>query len=263
MPREDYEARQEARKERLEARAEKLSAEANRRSKAGWDALHAIPFGQPILVGHHSEKRDRNYRARAINNIDKSVELNKAAGEAAVRAANIGSGGISSDDPTAIEQLREKLEELELKQTKMQDANKLVRKKDVPGLVAMGFPQALAEKFCTVPVWGNKFCAYESFSLTNNGAKIRATKQRIEHLEREATRETATVETNIGLKVVQNVAANRLQLFFDERPDDATRTLLKSYGFRWAPTEGAWQRLLNNAAIYAGRYIIQKLTPAA
>ena len=31
---------------------------------AGDKALSVIPFGQPILIGHHSEKRDRNYRRR-------------------------------------------------------------------------------------------------------------------------------------------------------------------------------------------------------
>jgi hypothetical protein len=42
--------------------------------------LDAIPFGQPILVGHHSEQRDRNYRERAHNMMDKCVkESDKAA----------------------------------------------------------------------------------------------------------------------------------------------------------------------------------------
>ena len=38
-----------------------------------------IPLGQPILVGHHSEKRDRSYRAKIWAKMDKSVEESKKA----------------------------------------------------------------------------------------------------------------------------------------------------------------------------------------
>jgi len=259
MPRQDYEQRQEARRERLEARAEKLRKEASARSKAGWDALHAIPFGQPILVGHYSEKRDRNYRARACGNIDKSVELSNKADKLATRANSVGLAGISSDDPTAIEQLEEKLAKLEAKQAMMAQANKLVRKKDVAGLVALGFTPALAERACTVPVWGNKFCAYEPFQLSNNNATIRTTRQRIEQLKREAGREYREVETNAGFKLVQNTDENRIQLIFDDKPSAEIRGVLKSHGFRWAPSAGAWQRLLNNAGIYAAQAVRAKL----
>jgi hypothetical protein len=47
---------------------------------------------------------------------------------------------------------------------------------------------------------------------------------------------------------------NRLQLFFDERPNDKQREQLKANGFKWAPTQEAWQRQLTDNAIYsAGR----------
>ncbi len=49
-------------------RAEMLAEKADRRSdelyNSAKDMASVIPFGQPILVGHHSEKRDRNYRAK-------------------------------------------------------------------------------------------------------------------------------------------------------------------------------------------------------
>jgi hypothetical protein len=43
----------------------------------------------------------------------------------------------------------------------------------------------------------------------------------------------------------------RLQLFFDGKPDENTRSILKSNGFKWAPSQGAWQRQLNSNAKYA------------
>ncbi len=44
---------------------------------------------------------------------------------------------------------------------------------------------------------------------------------------------------------------NRLKIYFDDKPDPDTRTELKSSGFRWSPSAGAWQRQLNDNAIYA------------
>lgn len=263
MPRDDFEYRQAARKERLERAAERASAKAASAYKRAdmSEGATGIPFGQPILVGHHSEGRHRAAIKRANNAMRAFVDESKKADYYAARAENVGNSGISSDDPTAIDQLREKLAKLEARQEMMQQANKLVRKKDIAGLVALGFSQSSAERCVTVPVWGTKLCAFEPYQLSNNGATIRTTKDRIAHLEREAQRETVVIETNIGLQVVQNTEANRVQLIFPDKPDEATRSLLKSQGFRWSPTEGAWQRLLNNAGVYAAKYVMQKLTP--
>ena len=52
-----------------------------------------------------------------------------------------------------------------------------------------------------------------------------------------------------------NKADNRLQVFFDGKPDEAARDELKANGFRWAPSVGAWQRQLNKNAYYAAGYI--------
>lgn len=64
-------------------RADERSKQANKRSEVLYDQAKGmaskIPFGQPILVGHHSEKSDRNYRAKIENKFIKSLdELEKA-----------------------------------------------------------------------------------------------------------------------------------------------------------------------------------------
>lgn len=46
-----------------------------------------------------------------------------------------------------------------------------------------------------------------------------------------------------------------MQLIFDEKPSAEQREVLKQNGFHWSPTEQAWQRLLNNNAIYAASRI--------
>ena len=85
-------------------------------------------------------------------------------------------------------------------------------------------------------------------------------KDRIAHLERESAREPAEMLHISGVRMVENVEENRVQLFFPGKPDEAARTMLKRSGFRWSPMEGAWQRLLNNASVYAARYVLERLT---
>ena len=58
-----------------------------------------------------------------------------------------------------------------------------------------------------------------------------------------------------GGRVVPNAENNRLQIFFDEIPSPEIRQELKGQGFRWARSEGAWQRQLTDNAIYAAKQI--------
>lgn len=63
----DYFEKKEARLERFKTLAgsnEKLSISLANKSN---EMASVIPMGQPILVGHHSEKRDRNYRNKIHN----------------------------------------------------------------------------------------------------------------------------------------------------------------------------------------------------
>ncbi len=54
-----------------------------------------------------------------------------------------------------------------------------------------------------------------------------------------------------GFKIVEDPDLDRIQLIFEDRPDEAMRAKLKAHGFRWAPSHGAWQRHLNNNGRYA------------
>lgn len=58
-------------------------------------------------------------------------------------------------------------------------------------------------------------------------------------------------------EVIRNKEDVRLQLIFDGKPETKTREILKSNGFRWAPSNMAWQRLLNNNAEWALKRIIE------
>ena len=186
--------------------------------------------------------------------------LNREADKVESRVAGMDYAGISSDNPDAIDLLKAKLAKLEADQATMVATNKAVRSKDpVAALAALGFKESTIAAVLTPDFAGRK--GIPSYALSNASAVIRTTRQRIEQLEREAKRVDKVTETNLGFKVHENTDANRIQIIFPGKPDEATRAILKRHGFRWAPSEGAWQRQLNNAGIYAARYIIQQLTP--
>lgn len=103
-----YEERQADRKMRYEEMAAKTEAESNRMAQVSRDMISAIPMGQPILVGHHSEMRDRRYRQRAWDKMDKAFELSKKADYYERKAGSVGKAGISSDDANAIAKLAQK-----------------------------------------------------------------------------------------------------------------------------------------------------------
>ena len=95
---------------------------------------------------------------------------------------------------------------------------------------------------------------FPTFHITNNGAEIRRLKKRIESLT--ATQNTEFVGWKFnGGEAVINEDKNRLQLIFDEKPNDEQRATLKANGFRWAPSDKAWQRQLNHNAFYAANRI--------
>jgi hypothetical protein len=74
-----YEEKQANRLARFEALARNAAGESNIAYRRAKEMSAAIPFGQPILIGHHSEKRDRNYRERVGNTFRKAFTLSDKA----------------------------------------------------------------------------------------------------------------------------------------------------------------------------------------
>lgn len=162
---------------------------------------------------------------------------------------------ISSDDPQAVEKLTEKLNTCEKEQQYMKSANAHYRKNGT----MKGFDNISDEQAAKMDesIQGGYSWAqvpYPSYMLTNNNAEIRRLKKRIEQLSTDKA-VGFTGWKFPGGEAVANSDNNRLQLLFDEKPSDEQRRKLKANGFRWAPSEGAWQRQLNSNAIYAANRI--------
>lgn len=76
------------RAERSEARAQKAQEHSDSLYKTASEMASIIPFGQPILVGHHSEHRDRKYRERIHNTMGRSVKEQEKVGYYEDKSAN-------------------------------------------------------------------------------------------------------------------------------------------------------------------------------
>ncbi len=73
-----------------------------------------------------------------------------------------------------------------------------------------------------------------------------------------ATQDPSMLFENGDIQVFDNPSIDRIQVFFPGKPSDAVRTLLKSAGWRWSNTNGAWQRQRTNNAIVSAKDIVQK-----
>ena len=162
---------------------------------------------------------------------------------------------ISSDDPQAIEKLTEKLQKCEKEQDFMKKTNAYYKKngttKGCDGIsdeLAAKLDARVQESYS----WDKQ--PFPSYRITNNGAEIRRIKKRIENIEANKGTEFVGWKFNGGEAVI-NEDKNRLQLLFDEKPCDEQRATLKANGFRWAPSDKAWQRQLNQNAFYAANRI--------
>ena len=161
-----------------------------------------------------------------------------------------GMGGISADDPQAIQKLEAKLEKLQAAQDTMKAVNAYYRKhKTLDGCPNLSAERIEAMKAEMSSQWHIQDKPYPSWALSNNNAEIRRVKGRIAELTRKQETAYAGWEFDGGT-VEANREDNRLQIFFEEKPDEKTRETLKENGFRWSPKAGAWQRQLNDNAIY-------------
>lgn len=257
--REDFQARRGARIERLRARSAKLATEGESRLAAASETLSMIPCGQPVLVGHHSEKRHRRDIARIDTNMRKGIEAKAEAEKLAKRADSAEKNeAISSDDPDALDRLRAKLAEREGFHALALKGNAAIRKWGA-GLEARSALTALG--FSARDVAGALMLLGRSpygFNVTNSAAGIRATKARIVELE---TRAVAPPKGETVNGVLLTEAEGRLRLFFAGKPDALVIGLLKDHGFRWSPSVGAWQRQPTTDAWYWGRIIVGKVAP--
>jgi hypothetical protein len=198
------------RRERLERKLEKRqdwAGGATAKSNAAYERSHAltagIPFGQPVLVGHHSERSHRNALDKSWNAMGKSVEMQKLAehheSKAAVLTAQL-DRTIFSDDDNAVEAIESRIASREAERERMKKVNALYRKGNAEGLAEMGLNLGgLRAQLKDAHSWCQQ--PYPAYELSNLGGRITADKKRLEHIKRMNQEQAAAEATENGVKI--------------------------------------------------------------
>ena len=185
---------------------------------------------------------------------------------------SVGTGPVDLADPHAREILTEQLAAYQKSLDDAKAANAFYRKNKTldgcpgitpkekawltrPGVFAKGDGTPLA-------LYGCPFPAYE---LQSRRGYIKRVADRLAELDKRQAQQAQPTENEKfdGGEIVRNLEADRLQIIFDEKPDEETRSVLKSNGFRWSPRYGAWQRQLTQNAEYAARCVLKAISKAA
>ncbi|WP_370007005.1 hypothetical protein [Sinorhizobium fredii] len=179
---------------------------------------------------------------------------------------------IRSGDPVAMQRIVTRIEELALSIDRMKAANAIIRRmeKDLSGeedmIAAVAAHTGLS---ADAAARGIKLASWQSrrgFSTTNSRAELRRLQQRLAVLARMKERGTQSqeVKTSAGaIEIKENADIARIQLIFPGKPDDSTRRVLKANGFRWSPSQGAWQRHLNESGRYAAQRVLKTISGAS
>lgn len=191
-----------------------------------------------------NKKRKQNAREDSLWQEYKEIEaiLDKIKG--------VGTGGVDLADPHAREMLEEQLKKEQDLLEYCKAANAYYRKhKTLRGyadLTDTAADELTGQENFAIRLYEKPYADYE---LTSIRGKIKRIQARIEELDKRQSGAMAEGWKFDGGEVVMNTTENRVQIIFDARPDEETRSTLKSNGFRWAPSQGAWQRQLTDNAI--------------
>lgn len=235
------------RRERLERKlelrrewADKATAKAESHFNAAHKIGDAIPFGQPILVGHHSEAHHRRDIERIDSNMRNGIERSDMAKTHISKAGGIEHAldrGIFSDDNNAVEALEQRIAEHEATRERMKTVNKLYRKGDATGLAALGLDlEALKLKLAQAgPYWGS--APHLPYEMSNLGGRITADRKRLEAVKQRQKRVIAA-ETAPGGIALQQCQNGYVRVTFAEKPSREILNALRGAGFFWGG--GSW-----------------------
>jgi Domain of unknown function (DUF3560) len=184
-------------RDRRERRAQRLREWAARRaamSEAAFDRAHdvagQIPLGQPVLVGHHSERRHRRDLARIDGAMAAGVEHGRMAERMSQRAGNIEAAleaSIYDDDADAVERLRERIAALEAERERIKGYNASCRRgQPDPSLLDERQRETLADVARVSPFALGKGGAFPSYALSNLSGNLARNRQRLARLLGEA-----------------------------------------------------------------------------
>lgn len=150
---------------------------------------------------------------------------------------------IKSSDPDAVTKLQENIDAIEKRLEYMQTVNDFYRQNST----TLGCPGVAYEAAVGLDarVKDGQATPYPGQFFTENKHEIDRLKGVIDRLNNNPESVFKCWDFEGGEAVV-NLANNRLQLMFNERPSDEQIGTLKQNHFKWAPKAKAWQRPLSH-----------------
>jgi hypothetical protein len=229
----------EARADRREEWAEKASAKSDARFNAVHKLADGIPMGQPILVGHHSERHARADANRIHNGMSKACELADLAKHHTSKALGLRhqlDRTVFSDDSNAVEALTARMQEKIVKRDRMKLVNTLYRKGDAVGLAKLGLDLIQLQAKVAAVGYSWVKAPYESWELSNLGASIKTDEKRIKEVQARAERtEKADAAGGVAVEAISDVYSG---ITFAEKPEREILDALRTAGFYWG--SGRW-----------------------
>ena len=152
-----------------------------------------------------------------------------------------------------------KVDVLMLVQEKMKSANKILRNKNttdeqkIAELIEIGFSEDRAPELLKPDCMNT--IGFASFSLTNNNAKIKAAKDKVEILKRRiiVKLEFEPIPFHGGIIDIEN---DRVTITHDKKPDRSIIDKIKSRGFHWSRNYGYWSRKHTANALYTAKELM-------
>lgn len=245
------------RRERLEKKienrnewAEKAEDRSSDHYSAAKAILDVIPPGQPILVGHHSEKRHRRDLGKVDSHMEHMREEDQLAKHHHQKADGLAiqlERTIFSDDLDAIEKLEDRISALENQSRGMKYLNKIWRAAKLSGKEATITwlsrldPQpfntpALNRKLAQIAQhWQENPAPFSAFEMSNLRGRITAANERIKQINRREAHEDRAREAG-GLLI--ETKEHYTLITFADKPERHIINALKDSGFWW--TNGQW-----------------------
>ena len=262
----DFNERREAKKEYYEQMAEKKADLSNQLYTQASKMASIIPFGQPIHIGHHSEKWDRNYREKIHNKYGKAFKESDKAEYYKEKAKTIGSGGIMSDDPEAIIKLKEKIAKFKENIEFFKKMNREMRKyktfekalehfknlEDKETAVLMVKHLTFRESiYANPPEAINRYY----FDTSSDNQEVKRLEKRLNWMIREENTEAIDFVIN---EIEVKEEDGRINVYFPYKPDEETRKKIKSYplSMKWSRFNGCWTRKKTQST---GKYFLEDL----
>lgn len=177
------------------------------------------------------------------------------------RIESIGTGAIDFADPNARQMLAEKVDSLQKELDSDKAMNAYYRKhKTMQGFegISEETAKAINERIAGDYSWNKK--PAPDWELTSVRNRLKSAQARLaEYDNLHAAQEENAAESATAFEggyITRNIEENRLQIIFDEKPDEETRQKLKSNGFHWSPRNSAWQRQLTSNAERAAKKVL-------